>query len=169
MSLKSRQKRQRDTRIPIVRMPQNTKVTAIAMQRAGCRSRRPCAGQFHFCEPCLVDSMGHVLLVSYIPSDSYSFSSLLPKLWGKRFDENLQLSLSVCIMSVYGVLHPLPSAADGSLCDGNWTRHQSTSRAEYHKESLHWFSPSHVWFYPGYLGYPTPGFRWSGRNVMASS
>lgn len=34
------------------------------------------------CECCLVDLVGHVLLVSAIPSDSYSLSSPLP--WGSQ-------------------------------------------------------------------------------------
>lgn len=86
-------------------------------------------------EPYLIDSVGNVLLVSSIPSNSYSFSSAssvgFPNLWGEGCSGYRQFKLSVFVLSGCGSLCLLPSADGESFSDDDWTRLQSMSIAEY--------------------------------------
>lgn len=87
--------------------------------------------------PHLIGSVGHVFVVSSIPSDSCILSSPLPLSFlvyeGRDLIETSYFdSLTPCIRSDYGSLHPLPSAVRESLSDDHWTRYQSMTTAEYH-------------------------------------
>lgn len=81
-------------------------------------------------EPCLVDSLGHALLVSSISSDSCNlFCSTLQResLNSKGTDPMAPSNLdSHHMMSACGSLHHLPSAAGGSLPD-DWPRYSRIS------------------------------------------
>lgn len=71
-------------------------------------------------EPCFDDL--HVLLVFFIPTDSYKFSSSsfigFSKLQEERPYGDLNSRPSLCVMSGWGsLLHLLPSATGGSLSD----------------------------------------------------
>ena len=68
----------------------------------------------------MVDSLGHVLLVSSILSRNlFSLSAGFIDLRGERPNGDLQFR--VWVMSDRGSLHRLPYATGGSLSDDNWT------------------------------------------------
>ena len=79
--------------------------------------------------------VGHVLLVSSISSDSCNLASSssigFPELQEEGLDGDLNLD-SFCIMSGYGTLYLLPSAAGESLFDDDRTRPQYINIAGYH-------------------------------------
>ena len=82
-------------------------------------------------ESCLVDSVGHVLLVSLEPCGSYiSFSPSsigFLELQGDKRNEDFQFGLSLHLMFGCGSLRlPLPVTSK-SLFDDYWVRHQSMS------------------------------------------
>lgn len=84
-------------------------------------------------EPFLVDQVDYVLLVSFTPSDSYSFSS--PLLWNPKISEEKDLMETSILDSVTAqcwVSVPLLSASAILLSDDDWTRHCYISIAEYH-------------------------------------
>lgn len=98
------------------------------------------------CEPCLVDSVDHVLLVSSIFSDCYNLPSL-PLwyspicLWGEDLTKTSNLEFHH-IWTGSAILYLLQSGARGSLCDHGWTRDWSMNIAEYDQESFYWY-----WFF----------------------
>jgi hypothetical protein len=111
--------------------------------------------------------LDHILLMSFISSNSYSLSSPismgLPDLLG--IDGHLQVRLSLCIMSGSGSLHPLLLATRGSLSDDNWTRNQTMSRISLGiLTSL--FLASYGWFYPRSLRSSISG-SWPCRQCRA--
>lgn len=79
--------------------------------------------------------MGHVLLVSSIPSDSYNhltpYSKGLPELRGEVPNENLQIRLFLHKISSSGTLILLPYGSQIRLSNDNWKRYPSKSIAEY--------------------------------------
>lgn len=84
------------------------------MQRSWCRPMQAPVSVSPY-EPCLPDSVGCVLLVSSIPSDSYSLSTPsylgFPELQGERPDRYLQFRLFPPIISGCGLCihsHMLP-------------------------------------------------------------
>lgn len=75
------------------------------------------------CELFLGDSMDHVLLVSFIYSDSYNLS--FPFLWVPHYPSegsNIDHQFRQCLISDCGSLHPLSSALGGSLFYADWSR-----------------------------------------------
>ena len=76
-------------------------------------------------EPCLIDSVGHILLVFFIPSDFHNLffpsSAGFPKLQEKGHGEDLQFGASISLMFGCGSLHLSPSAVSGTLSDDDWT------------------------------------------------
>lgn len=76
---------------------------------------------FRLCEPFLVDSVRHVLLVSFITSEPYCLSSPSSGVFLIWFDGDLHLD-SPHIISGCESLHLLVSSARGSLFDDDWMR-----------------------------------------------
>jgi hypothetical protein len=84
-------------------------------------------------KPCLIDSVGHVLLVSLttlVPTILMHQSSTHSKAGGegeRDFQFGLFLHLNFGCVSLY----LLPSSDERSLADDYWARKQSTNMAEY--------------------------------------
>ena len=76
-------------------------------------------------EPCLANSVGHILLISSTFPDSYSLHSPssvgLPNLLGEGPKKTSNVS-------VFGDLHPLTSSAEGSHSGDDWALTYDSSR-----------------------------------------
>lgn len=122
-SLKSRQKSESH---PLSWFRARQKYQANSLAETDADSILAASVPVSLCAPCLADS-----LLSFTPFDSQSFLQLfqeVPQALREKPDEDRQFRLSVCIKSDCGSVHPLPSAAGGSLSGDNCTRHQSFSR-----------------------------------------
>ena len=95
------------------------------MQRTPAGPAPAASGSASSYAPCLADSEGLALPLSSIPSGSYLPPLLLDSLsriLGERSDEDLQLRLTLHIVSDCGSPQLFPSTARGSPSDGDWIR-----------------------------------------------
>lgn len=114
-------KESKTSHIPQLGISQNDKLTVLSyMQRTWCSPWQAFSGSTNLREPCLVHSMGCVILVSLIPSDSYS----LPLPWDSSILKRknpMEASNLHSLLTMPGCwsLHPLPYVArEGLSVDG---------------------------------------------------